>query len=550
MKKLNKVLFFLLLIMGYWLNADTAKVIGSNNHYKIIADDSNGSLSVNFIEMPDIKLIPYSENLKSANSMTSCVAVDNMPETFRIVWQAGDETIIGQLSINADKSIGIVPEENFKGVFIDTPLQYVVLPSRRVECVNYIPDAYPKGSKINIPADNLLLGLGANGNRMLVVATTKPEGNMSILRDNSAGFYRIDSALSADGISLAIFDVKNIWHKIELGEVELDKIVTLNWKPPFDAQWIIQLEECKSASVYHMAKASKPTVSYRALIGMYQRPLWQQNNEVKLMLDSKVSVASSGPALIYALEGKSGSTPYEFLESLYDKAEKRPVELVGQKRITVMIPKELATSVTDNACRGRDLVFEIFIKTGSFGQYAEMLSRHAENRLGLNTASEKQTLRFLDWSNNIKANFQEWRQKEKDNQKLLKYFDTLEEHVNIMDKALNSELKGKSPDDNIAHSLELSKKIKDLVHNNSGTERAVELYEYIVAMNYYMSLYERIGYHAGRGLRSIFRDASADAVVSEDACRYAYMIREQIRQLFDIIGGHEMLFPLRATITK
>lgn len=552
MKQLNEILLFLLLITLSSADAADNKVIASNDSYKITTR-ADGSLSVSAAAMADIDIIPYTKDLKPVSSAASCTPVPNMPGSYRIVWKCmeTENVISGVVSIAADKSIAIVPEQNMVGVFIDTPVQSVVLPSRSVECVNYMPDAYPPSCKVNIPPENLLMGLAADGNRMLVVASAQPGNHLSVYRNSEsgskAGFSRIDSAMPAGGIRLAVFDIRDIWHKVKLDGLEADKAVSVNWKPPFDAYWIIELNECNVPLFYYMRKESK--TFYRPVIGMYQWPLWQQNNEVSLRLDSKVSGDLRGYALIYALEGAQ-STPYNFLARLCSPAEKIPVELDMQKPTMSMVPAELANSVTSNTCQGLTVVSEIFVKTGAFGQHAAALTRHAENRLGWNTASEKQTRRFLDWITQMKTNVSEWRQKEKNNPALVKYFDALDKRLNNMDKDLKDALKGKTPEQNIASSVELAQKIKELVHNNSGTERAPELYELLRSMNYYMALYEVIGYHAGRNLRTIFKSAATDAAGSEDACSYACLVREQIRQLLTTRGNYEILLEQRKTIPQ
>jgi hypothetical protein len=545
-------LFILLLFAGYCGYAEDAKIITSNDCYKI-ASKANGSLSISFASMPDIEITPYSKGLKPISGVISCAPVSSMPGSFRIVWKTGntEQPVSGKLSVAADKSIAIVPEQNMGGVFIDTPIQYVVLPSRSVESVNYMPDAYPPAVKLNLPPENLLLGLAADGNRMLVVASVQPGNALSVYRNSGsgakAGFSRIDSAVTANGITLAVFDIKHIWHKVNMNGMAADKTSVLDWTPPFDAYWIAEFNECNIPLFYFLRK--EPKTFYRPIIGMYQWPLWQQNNQIMLRRDSKVSGDIRGTALIYALEG-APAAPYNLMALLCRQSQVRPVELGMQKSTMTMAPKELANSVTSNTCQGLTLVSEIFVKTGSFGQNADMMSRHADNRLGWNTASEKQTRRILDWIQQMKTELGNWRQKEKDKPELLKYFDGLDRYLNNMDKDLKDALKGKTPEDNIAHSAELAQKIKDLVRNNSGTERAPELYELLRSMNYYMALYEIIGYHAGRNLRTIFKAAATDAAGSEDACRYALLIREQIRQLLTIRGNYEILLEQRKAISQ
>ncbi len=552
MKQLSKILFFLLLITVSSADAVETKVITSNDSYKI-SSRANGSLSVSVAAMADIDIIPYAGDLNPVSTVVSCTAVQNMPGSYRIVWKCMQaETVVsGVLSIAADKSIAIVPEQNMGGVFIDTPVQYMVLPSRSVESLNYMPEAYPPDGKVNIPPENLLIGLAADGNRMLVVASVRPGDHLSVYRNSesgaAAGFRRIDSAMAAGGIRLAVFDIKDIWHKVSLDGLEADKSFIVNWHPPFDAYWIIELNECNVPLFYNMLK--EPKTFYRPVIGMYQWPLWQQNHQVSMRLDSKVSGAIRGSALIYALEG-ARAAPYNFLASLCGQTKNATVELDMQKTTMSMVPKELADSVTNNTCKGLTVVGEIFVKTGAFGQHAEALSRHAENRLGWNTASEKQTRRILDWITQMKTNVCEWRQKEKNNPALVKYFDELDKRLNNMDKDLKDALKGKTPEENIAHSAELAQKIKALVRNNSGTERAPELYELLRSMNYYMALYEVIGYHAGRNLRTIFKVSAAAAAGSEDACSYACLVREQIRQLLTTRGNYEILLELRKAIPQ
>ncbi|MCF6174305.1 MAG: hypothetical protein L3J71_00915 [Victivallaceae bacterium] len=556
MIKLNKILLLVLLTVGPWVDASN-KCIVSNNRYKINLNASSATLSISFAALPDkpynINLSPYDENHQTVSRVVSCKAVKNNPDTFKIKWQtAGRKNmVIGQLAIAKDKSIQLTPVKNMGGVFINSMIKNIVLPSRSVESVNYLPGNYPPATRINIPPENLLLGLAANGNRLIVIANPQPSNKLSIYRNKftgaQAGFSRIDYRLNGGSINLAVWDIKNIWHSVDTAAMKTGETVKLNWQPPFTAEWIIELSENNIPIFYYLR--SKRKNKYRPIIGMYQWPFWSENNHINLRIDSKMFGEISNPGLIYALDS-APTTPYYFLASLYSNAKNRPIELNRQRDLYSLMPRKLANSLCDNTCHGLTIVSEIFVKTGAFGQHPAAMSRHAENRLGLNTASEKLTRKYLDWNSQMKTNINKWRNQEHKNNDLVKYFNQLDILLSKMDKELKNALNGKTPEKNIAHSLQLSQQIKKLVYNNSGTERAPELYELLRQMNSYMALYERTTYYSGRNLRIIFKAAAKDAAGSVAACRYATIIRAQIRQLLTTRGGYELILPHRKNITK
>ncbi len=214
--------------------------------------------------------------------------------------------------------IEIKPAENMKGISLLSPIAYGVLPDFIGDDLIYDPEKYPSRATLHIPSEQMFLGLLEGRDDMLVV--TWPTGNqrMKLVLDNSKEDHLIESVdFDNDGksIYLAMLEAPGIWHREELKPSYLEKDVAIDWKRPFPAKWITQLDEAGVKTTFTF-KESKETI-WRGVTGRYNYPVWFSGGKTHYRLGKKVP--PMGYSLVYCLERKdtpvSISTPVDIMKA-------------------------------------------------------------------------------------------------------------------------------------------------------------------------------------------------------------------------------------------
>jgi hypothetical protein len=96
-------------------------------------------------------------------------------------------------------------------------------------------------SRLGLPTENLLLGLAAGGDAMLMCVwqSNKRAAQMVVEGDKSARAIRgleIEAAKD-ESLWVAFLEAPRIWHHRRISAQDAGKEVALEWKPPFTARW-------------------------------------------------------------------------------------------------------------------------------------------------------------------------------------------------------------------------------------------------------------------------------------------------------------------------
>ncbi len=231
--------------------------------------------------------------------------------------------------------IEIKPAGNMKGISLLSPIAYGVLPDFIGDDLIYDPEKYPSRATLHVPSENLFLGLLKGQNDMLVVTWPMGKQRMKLVLDNSENGRLIESVdFDNDGknIYLALLEAPGIWHKEELKPTYLEKDIAVNWKRPFPAKWITQLDEANVKTTFTF-KESKETI-WRGVTGRYNYPVWFDEGTTFYRLGKKIP--PKGYSLVYCLERKSTpasiSTPVDIMKgTLGRQACDTILDLPGRK---------------------------------------------------------------------------------------------------------------------------------------------------------------------------------------------------------------------------
>ena len=200
--------------------------------------------------------------------------------------------------------VDIKPGRNIKGISLISPIEHAIVPSFIGDDLIFSPGDYTSADTLYVPSENLLVGLLAGQNDMLVV--TWPKGNQQtklVLGDNRQEPRLVESIdFDNDGknLYLAIPSAPGIWHKEDLKPTYLEKDVTIDWKRPFRAKWITQLSEGRVQTTYAF-RESKHNI-WRGVIGHYTYPVWFSSDNASYRLSKKIP--PKGESIIYFLERK------------------------------------------------------------------------------------------------------------------------------------------------------------------------------------------------------------------------------------------------------
>ncbi len=266
------------------------------------------------------EVIPFAATADATTTISRYAVVRNAGDEVALeVTYAGKGTPATALfSFGRNDIVEVKPSASLKGLRLQSPIEYGVLPSFVGDDLIYDPAAFPSANSIAVPSENLFLGLQRGGNQMLVVTWPKGRQQVQLSVGNADGKRRIESLdILGDGQSfyLTALSAPGLWHREELKANFLEKDVALAWKPPFPAKWKTQLSESGVRTTYAF-RQTKGTV-WRGVSGSYDFPAWFDGDAAFLHLGKKVP--PKGDALIYCVEPRDTplaiQTPVDILKA-------------------------------------------------------------------------------------------------------------------------------------------------------------------------------------------------------------------------------------------
>lgn len=232
---------------------------------------------------------------------------------------AGGTEVPVVFGFGKNEIIEVKPSSKAQSWTLACPLEYGIVPGFVGDDLIFGKGETDSPSTLNLPVENLFLGLLKGENAELVM--TWPQGKQRVrlnLGKEQEEKRPIESlAFDNDGQSfyLAVLSAPGLWHREQLSPSYLEKDVTLDWKRPFPAKWQTQLNESGVRTTFAF-REHKGTV-WRGVPGSYNYPVWFEGENALMHLSKKVP--ARGEALIYFLEGQdtpaSMLTPVDVLKS-------------------------------------------------------------------------------------------------------------------------------------------------------------------------------------------------------------------------------------------
>ncbi len=252
-----------------------------------------------------MELTPLAMKTKAAR-ISRCEVLRNMGDevALDVSFSAGaGQDVSAVLAFDKTRIVEIRPAGDMKGIALSGSVEYGVAPSFIGDDLIVAPGQFASARTLHVPAENIFLGLLKGENGELVMTWPKGKQQMRLnLGDGGQGTRLVESMdFDNDGQSLylAVLEAPGIWHREELKPSYLEKDVTIQWKRPFPAEWITQLDEggVKATFAFRQAKGQ----IWRAAAGMYIYPIWFDGDNTLYHLSKKIT--PKGESLIYCLEG-------------------------------------------------------------------------------------------------------------------------------------------------------------------------------------------------------------------------------------------------------
>ena len=213
---------------------------------------------------------------------------------------------------------------------IDAPARFAVLPDFFADDI-VVDAADIPVAQADLPSENFLLHLLGRGDAILMaVSADRGEDFRISLAGHGADrtITRSEIPYGKSGKAwVAVLDAPGIWHRRDVAKEETDKIVRIDWKTPFPAQWRVDWHQAdKLTGSWEMiaersgGEFEKPGVfgspstvpanrkRWTTVLGSFQYPCWidREGQGFFQPLRSKV-VRFEGPALIYPINRVKGT---------------------------------------------------------------------------------------------------------------------------------------------------------------------------------------------------------------------------------------------------
>ncbi len=402
--------------------------------------------------------------------ITSCEILSNTGEEAAVEAHFSAEGMAESLSVvfsfSKDRIIEIKPG-NMEGVCFLSPIEYAIVPSFISDDLMFAVKDYPSMKTLNLPSENLFLGLLRGENSMLVL--TWPKGKQEIrLALNDGGLFKsVDIENDGKSVYLAVLDAPGIWHREELKASHLEKDVPVDWKWPFPAKWITQFYEDGVKTAYPLAERSGIRVLdsgvkgiWRAGIGYFAYPFWFEGEKVFYHLSKKIP--PKGESIIYFLERKGTpvlvSAPVDVIkQTLDDQTYRSILDSEGRRNRSLTRPNRTIGMATCGVTAKIKRVFE----AGEEVEKKEYVKGGTEDMIYFLTKERERALEYQDFAHEM-IDFLALNQKNKP--ELKPFLDTIESIAREIIAAYEHE---KENIKDIKYARKLARETQALTHRKS-----------------------------------------------------------------------------------
>jgi hypothetical protein len=236
------------------------------------------------------------------------------------------EAIVGKFKIKrGDVFVQVEPGPGAGKLRVECPGRFVVLPDFFADDITLDASKFPLAA-VELPSENFVLHLTGDGNALgMCVFENRAQDIKVTLAGEGAKRHATGSEIGFGGkkIWAAVLEAPHIWHARDLTAGDTGKIVPLDWKMPFPAQWRVDfskpdnltdswemlLQERKNARYVKPSWLGNGDESipvsrkrWNTVLGTYPYPCWSDQDRQGFVQPLKTNLLKfAGPALIYPI---------------------------------------------------------------------------------------------------------------------------------------------------------------------------------------------------------------------------------------------------------
>jgi len=212
---------------------------------------------------------------------------------------------------------------------IEAPCRFAVMPDFFADDIVVDAAAIP-ADKAELPFENFLLHFVGNGEAILA-AVSPDRDEDSLIELSGKDSQRVIAASTipygkSKTLWLAAIADKGVWHTRDIAKDNADKVLTLDWKAPFQAQWrvdwrlddglndswemLIQLPDGKFDKPDWFGQSDRVGTPdwmkdnrkrWTTVLGSFQYPCWLDKEGQGFLQPLKKKLVFQGPALVYPI---------------------------------------------------------------------------------------------------------------------------------------------------------------------------------------------------------------------------------------------------------
>jgi len=510
----------------------SGKVIVRGEDWTAVFSKADGALlirsSLESSAPDDVKIVPLAADNAQAQGITTCKLISQDNEKIKIAatFTADTQEMQGEFLIDPRGVVKVVPADNMNGLRIYSAIAYGVIPNRYLNDDIYKPADYPDSEKLNLPAENILMGLLQGENKILI--TVWPAEGQKIRLVSGGGqegknlFQAMELELAGREIYVGTLREEGIWHVEDLLPDYLEKDIPLDWKLPFPARWQCQLKEREEFWMTYFLKENVYRC-WRPTYGEYKYPVNFDGDKVIFHLSKKCPPC--GKVLIYPLEGNR-DTPAAF-------AEEYQGDTISVLKRVKFQPHNSADYLGVNWCTGRYLLCHIFAQSrpGIQIRDREFLNTVMQDFRWTFQSIKNRITEYENYLQEMRRLIESWRQ-EQSGPPYASFFDDMAGYLDELQTEYRAVTEGLSPQQLYQHDItEVVEKLDAIIADNELTFPCPAISDIL----YSIKLWERAHHDGGKtfGCYNIkwYQEVGKKYVDQPLLLDYVEKIRAKIRDL-------------------
>lgn len=312
---------------------------------------------------------------------------------------------------------------------LEAPCRFLVMPDFFADDLVVDATELPTGTA-DLPGENFLLHMVGRGEAVVLAIWDRREDDIqvAVAAGGKGNMFRASRVpYGAEGsVYVALLETPGIWHRRDVAKADADRVLRLDWKPPYPAQWRVDWRQDDGLTDSWEMLLQKPDGQYlkpdwfgqaadygtddwsrsdrkrwTTVLGWFQYPCWIDRRGQAFLQPLKKPGNFQGPALVYPLN-RVGDTPlaaFTVVDLMRATLGVGPCQYVldveGQKKLSAGIPTcDGRTRLNDIYSRGKQVERKVEVERILDDVHAFM--RHIRERIEAYVTFGREMRAYLD----------------------------------------------------------------------------------------------------------------------------------------------------------